>query len=264
MSTPTQAPTGLLTVLRDEWNTTLGATTHDFPDLGTHTCNEILEQISRTRTGTGRNHAAADRILHALITAAHAGDTIAERVVLQSMLPKAVSLARRSRGLIEAGGYELSSDSVTTAISAVWEAIVTYKLHNTRSVAANLGLNALHMLMDDFGTGRKETLETEQTDLDDMLWSQGVHATLEPDWGDSAFHDMVTVLTWALDTEALTRDDVRLIAKYYLGDNPGVDERKALADELEVTPGALQRQVSRLRVKLMTAVQDHIREHGSW
>ena len=75
------------------------------------------------------------------------------------------------------------------------------------------------------------------------------------------FHDLVTVLTWAIDTEALTPDDVRLLARFDLGE---LHERDELAEDLGIGRASLTRRVYRIRVKLMEAVQAHIRENGTW
>lgn len=256
MSTTAPAQTGLLEALRIEWSGSLTDRAHDFPGIGTRSCGELEVEL---KAATGREQ---DRLLHALLTAGHDGDALAERVLLQHMLPKAVHLARTCRGL---RALTLSDhtpvDAVSTAIGAMWESIRRYPLNRVEKVKANIGMDALLIVNKSMSPGDPGEHATEDVHLEQVLQDQGKSAALEPEWGDDTFHDLVTVLTWAIDTEALTPDDVRLLARFDLGE---LHERDELAEDLGIGRASLTRRVYRIRVKLMEAVQAHIRENGSW
>ncbi|ODU06743.1 MAG: hypothetical protein ABS81_03780 [Pseudonocardia sp. SCN 72-86] len=256
MSTTTPTQTGLLEALRTEWSGSLTDREHDFAGIGIRSCSELELEL---KAAAGREQ---DRLLHALLTAGHDGDALAERVALQHMLPKAVHLARTCRGL---RALTLSDhtpvDAVSTAIGAMWESIRRYPLNRVEKVKANIGMDALLIVNKSMSPGDPSEHVTEDVYLEQALQEQGKSATIEPEWGDDTFHDLVTVLTWAIDTEALTPEDVRLLARFDLGE---LHERDELAEDLGIGRASLTRRVYRIRVKLMEAVQAHIRENGTW
>lgn len=246
----------LLDRLRTEWDDSVSGRTHDFAGIGIRTCRELEIEL---KAASWREQ---DRLLHALVSAGHDGDKLAERVVLQYMLPKAVHLARTCRGLRSLTVVDHSSvDAVGTAIGAMWESIRRYPLNRVEKVKANIGMDALLIVNKSMSPGDPGEHATEDIYLEQVLQDQGKSATLEPEFGDDTFHDLVTVLTWAIDTEALTPDDVRLLARFDLGE---LHERDQLAEDLGIGRASLTRRVYRIRVKLMEAVQAHIRENGTW
>lgn len=252
--TLTAAP-GLLTRLRQEWDHHYAALPHELSDRGEFTCGEIAAQLRAAAVDE------ADAILHQLLVSAHAGDKVAERIVLNHMLPKAVHYARTSRA-IRSMCTSGSVDAVGTAIGAMWQAIAQYKLERTSRVHATLGLNALNLIT----TSIAHSPATCGSPVDDEYLEYAIHDidgtdSLESQWGDDSFNDLVTLLRWAIDTDTLTPDEVKLLAGFDLGT---LDDRQRLADDLHVNRDSLTRRVYRIRRKLLTAVQEYIRTHGSW
>lgn len=244
---------GHLTQLTNEWTERYYSRMHDFGDLGYVHVGQLEEHIHSA------SRDEANRILRTLIELGHAGDKLAERLVLQVMLPKASALAKTCTGLRALTHVEAQ----WSAVGAMWEAVRTYPLHRTSSVVGNLALNALEIIRRDYRApapkGFEELTVTDE-DLESLL-NDGAPEADEPTWGDTAFHNLVKVLTWAVETGTLTRDEVAILGRIELGE---AHERDSLADELELTRAALDKRVWRTRVKLMDAVRDHIRTHGRW
>jgi hypothetical protein len=256
MSTYAPTHTGLLETLRTEWSGSLSDHNHSFPGIGVRNCGELERELKAARGGE------QDRLLHALLGAGHHGDTLAERVALQYMLPKAVHLARTCRGLRALTLTDRTPvDAVSTAIGAMWESIRQYPLNRTQKVKANIGMDALLIVNKTMSTGAPGEHTAEDTTLEQLLQDQGAAASLEPKWGNNILHDLVTVLSWAIDTETLSPDDVRLLARFDLGEP---HERDQLAETLQIGRNSLTRRVHRIRTKLTTALQSHIRDNGSW
>jgi hypothetical protein len=244
---------GYLSTLCLEWDRDFADRAHDFGSLGILDCG-ALETVLHTASKVD-----ADRQLHVLLSQAASGDKIAERVVLQVMLPKTAQLARTCACL-----RSLSpADAAWSAFSAMWEAVKTYPLHRTRSVAGNLGLNALAVINESLGLPRNHVDEVGVPDEDlEAKMNEGTEArSAEPEWGDSSFHDLLKVLTWAADTGTLTRQEISILARADLGEE---SDRESLADELQSTRAALSKRVWRIRTKLMEAVHEYVQVNGRW
>lgn len=247
---------GVLGGIVSEWESRYSTKTADFGSLGTRRAGELEEamhNLPKAETNTA---------LHELLTLEHAGHELAGRLVLQLMLPKVAHLTRSCTGFQEQRVPIWERSMV--ALEAMWEAIHTYPLRRTNSVSGNLSLNALAIITKSHGTYRDpRNMEVPFSGefIEDILNEEAPNAADEPSWGDSAFHDLVKLLTWAVDAEALTRDEVSLLARFDLGEQ---DERTALAEELELTPATLSKRVWRIRTKLIEAVREHIRTFGRW
>ncbi len=77
--------------------------------------------------------------------------------------------------------------------------------------------------------------------------------------------DLAEVLAWAHETRTLDRDEVRLMVSYYLADERDISSnREAIAHELGLSPAALQKRASRIRLRLIAAVKQHIADVGRW
>lgn len=245
--------TGYLSTLCIEWDRDYAGTLHDFGMLGILECGPLEESLHRVSKSEG------DRLLHALLTLAVDGDRVAERLVLQAMLPKTAQLARTCACL-----RSLSpADAAWSAFSAMWEAVKTYPLHRTTSVAGNLGLNALAIINETLGLPRNHVDEIGVSDEDlEAKMNEGADAqSAEPEWGDSAFHDLVKVLSWAAETGTLARDEISILARADLGEQ---SDRSALANELGASRAALSKRVWRIRTKLMEAVHEYVQVNGRW
>lgn len=257
-SLTSRAP-GLLTALRDEWDRSYTQLPHHIAGIGDVVCGELTAQIR----AAGEDE--RDRLLHALLVAAHDGDHVAERILLHHMLPKAVHYARTCRALrsISSTGHD-SVDAVATAIGAMWQSISTYRLTNAHHVQGNLGLNALNIINGSLDAGSQD-LPVDDDYLTKAVHDNGGSHGIEPEWGEDSLHDLVTLLSWAIDTDTLSPDQVRLLARHDLAER---DEREAVRDtlaaELGIARGSLTRRVHRIRLKLVEAVQAHVRTHGAW
>jgi hypothetical protein len=245
--------TGYLATLCQEWDQDFAERIHDFGPLGIIECGRLVDTVHAAPKG------GSDRQLHALLTLAAAGDSVSTRLLLQVMLPKTVQLARTCACL-----RTLSpEDAAWSAFSAMWEAVKTYPLHRTTSVAGNLGLNALALINETLGLPRNHVDEVGVSDEDlEAKMNEGADAqSTEPGWGDSSFHDLVKVLTWAADTGTLTRREIGILARADLGEET---DREALAEELGSTRASLSKRVWRIRTKLMEAVQEYVLVNGRW
>lgn len=258
-STAIQTP-GLLTQLRTEWAATGSRTIN--VDGAERSADELLTLL-RAAAGTPEQ----DRLLHQLLIAGHDGNELAERIILQLMLPKAVHLARTCAALRDIKGRDnVSQDAVAIAIGAIWEQIRTYKLHRTtKRIHANIGLNALHSITEI--TAAESVILEPETLQESIENSQPLEHV--DDWNPDAWatdnaravEDLAFVLRWAIDTQTLSPTEVRILARYDLG-TPA--DREDLADELEVKRDSLNRRVHRIRGTLIEAIQTHIRTHGGW
>lgn len=125
----------------------------------------------------------------------------------------------------------IEPDAAWSAFSAMWEAVKTYPLHRTASVASNLGLNALAVINKTLGLPRNhvDVIGVSDEDLEAKMNESADAQSAEPEWDDSAFHDLVKVLSWAAETGTLTRDEISILARADLGED---EDRNALADEL--------------------------------
>lgn len=247
---------GVLGGIVSEWENRYAGRTADFGSLGTRRAGELEEALHNLPK------AKTNAALHELLTLEHSGHEIAGRLVLQLMLPKVAHLSRSCTGFKwqEVPVWERS----TVALEAMWEAIHTYPLRRTNSVSGNLSLNALAIITKAYGSykdPRSVDLPVDGVMLQ-VLHDESTPITAdEPSWGDTAFHDLVKLLTWAVDAEALTKDEVALLARFDLGEP---SERVQLAEDLELSAATLSKRVWRIRTKLIDAVREHIRTFGRW
>lgn len=236
--------TTLERALLDEWNTTLATTSHLFGDLGELTCDEAIDLIRRPQPAEDR-----DRVLLTLLELNHAGDEIAGKVILKSFLALAFRLARTSAST-RAIFRHSPTDATATTIGTLWEVIHTYPMERTHSVAGNIRWECVKRLTEEFGSHVDAELTVEDEILEHL--SPG-HQDEDP------FRDLVTILTWAIDSGTLTRDEIQLLVRIELADRPS-EEREIAADDLGVSRETLNKRVSRIRAKLMKAVCGDIQE----
>lgn len=230
--------------LFDEWNAIHAHTLHDFAELGELTGEEAVTLIRQTQIAEDR-----DRLLVTLLTLEHAGDTFAGRVLLKSFMPLALRLAS-SCSSMRSLWQNSPADARTATIGVVWEVIHTYPLHRTSSVAGNLRGETLKALGRWFGSeSRTDELTVEDEVLEKMVGADDT---------DDVFRDLVTILTWAIDSGTLRRDEVQLLARIELAEGDPGEARDAAAEELGISRETLNRRVCRIRTKLMHAVSGDI------
>lgn len=251
MSTLTAAPRNTsptLLAIESSWEQmALRSSAGAFPSLGELPLVELHQHFNRKTTTLEWK----DAVLRELLAAGVAGDELALHTVVRLYLPKAVKFARSCAAL---RGMELD-DAIATSVSAIWQAARTYPIHRASSPSSNLHLNALSIITG--GAAKDAELTVEDDYLEARLNLENHEPT--PD------EDLAEVLAWALETRVLDRDEIRLMVRYYLADEAALaDNREAIADELGVSPTALQKRASRIRIRLIEAVKSHIATVGRW
>ena len=263
-STAHETDFSVLDLLNREWQTRYATATYDFDGLGCMTGAELVQHLSARDVPK----ADQDARLHQAITLSHAGRTpaaqAAGRAVLQRMIPSAVRLAATCTALVSIS----TDEAIGTAVSCLWQAIQCYPAHIRRSVQGTLQLDTLNLINSSEGFVRRarrrmDVVPTEDSTLDVLADREG-----EIDYelgasvtGDRSFDDLVRVLTWAIDTKVLEREEVSILARADLGD---AGDRAELAKDLGCTEGTMNKRVWRIRTKLVNAVRSYVAEHGSW
>lgn len=227
--------------LNDEW-----ADTHSRRSIPLHyrplTGAQALARINSL------SKSERDRFMLELLELAQQGNTTATRTLLQAMLPKAIRNARTARALRE----ETVQDAVSISISAMFTSIATYRVDTWRSsVAAVLGLKAIGII--NGASTSVETFSGYETDEIEALVNDSFDDTeRDPFEAESTpFHAIMKVLSWALDSGVLSREEVQILANFELGDRR---ERAELVERMNTTREALRKRALRLRQKLGQAI----------
>lgn len=227
--------------LFDEWNATHGHSTHLFGALGELTGEEAVQLIRQPQSKESR-----DAILLTLLTLEHDGDTFAGRVLLKSFMPLALRLPSSCSSTRDLWRHS-PADARTATIGVLWEVLHNYPLHREANVSGNIRLETIKLLDRSYGN-KLDEISVDDDTLEYLVNEDDVYA------GDDTFRDLVTILTWAIDSETLRRDEVQLLARIELAEGDPRDARKLAADELGISRETLNRRVSRIRTKLMHAV----------
>ncbi|WP_116947863.1 hypothetical protein [Jiangella endophytica] len=171
----------------------------------------------------------ADQILLALLRLAQTGDSLAGRTVLQLMLGKAVRIATTRAGRDTRPALE------HTAVAALWTTIATYPIERRPAkVAANIAMETLRAV-----TGELTHQLTETPTSPDLLAADLMELT--PSERTTADHELLDLLTWAVDEGTITAADATLILDIYTP-APGTDGGAAAAARHGLTwPAARQR-----------------------
>lgn len=252
----TDLATGVLGGVVAEWNRRHANRGAVFGSLGFRNAGELETEIHNLPK------AATDSALHELLTLEHSGHELAGRLVLQLMLPKVAHFTNRCTGFTAL--RMPIAERQQASLEAMWEAIRTYPLRRAKSVSGNLALNALALITKEYGTYLSDQPELSIGDeevLQSLADREAVAESSEPAWGDSSYDELVKLLSWAVESDALTRDEVSLLARFDLGEQ---DDRAALATDLNVSPATLIKRVWRIRTKLVSAVRTHIETFGRW
>jgi hypothetical protein len=219
-----------------------------FPSLGTVPLAELHTHFNHRTT----TKAWKEQVLLELLAASTTGDELALRTIVRLFIPAAVSLARSSATLRN----HSRQDALAMAVSAVWEAARTYPIRRSRKPIENLYMTALSILSGGRGTGITE-YPVEAFFFEDQIHPDAHERTAE--------QELAEVLAWALESGALTQDEVRFLVSYFLADDSDTKgARGDLATRLGVSRSALEKRASRLRSKLVDNVQSHIRVEGRW
>lgn len=194
----------------------------------------------------------ADRLLLGLVRLAQAGHQLAARVVLQAMLPKLARMSRTTRP--SSNDNRRRSDRAHIAVATFWEVIYAYPVSRRRTrVAANLALDTLHRLTTDLRRPPADIpMDPEETA--GRLASTPEENTAHPAGTPSPDADLLEVIAWALDVEAISPDEATVLVRVYLP-SAGDSSRAALAERMGISQAALRQRTSRARRRLIAAVR---------
>ena len=239
-----------------------------------------------------------DAVLHTLLSVAQSTDptaTLAARIVLQLMIPRAVAVARGQQQLGE------RRDRDTVAVSCLYEVIRGYPLRRRRHVAANLAMELLAAVRRaalaetctvvdqdpglvpwgliwpaaaDAGTGRGgDRTSARQRGDGPPAHRPGRRQSAEPQTRThretSPSEQLVRLLIWAVQTEVLDRADADLLARRYsppsrlLCTEPGRSGPRSVADaalvaaEVGLSPATVRARCSRAIRRLAAAAADY-------
>lgn len=245
-------PAPLMTRLNLEWSNTHAPRVHDFGVLGVRVCGELFEEIRYLRHQARSNQntpgireeylVAEDEILIELISLARAGDRMAERTLVQVLLPAAQRMAHRVRSL----GDMDRADRVGYAITMAWEMISQYKLHLRRRVHANLTMGLLRLL-----SPKKTQNDLVVADCTAPVSDEVLEAVAG---GWSGPEQPIEVLaarlfSWGVENGIVTREETALLARVTLGEEKQTD----IARELGVSVDCINQRVKRSRQRLRVA-----------
>jgi hypothetical protein len=237
MTTTLLRTTPLVTQLNTEWATVASR----LVDCGADGCRTGADLLAAIRQSSG---AEQDALLHTLLMLGRDGNTRADRVVLQALIPAAQRIAQRVRGL----EYMDRSDRAGYAVGAAWESIRTYRLHLKDRVMANLTMNMLHFLTPKPTANERLIAARTVTVSDELL--ETVSATSAPEPTPEV--ELANVLAWAIDTRVLTRAEVELLIRASLGDQT----HAVIAAEMGMRIEGLRSRLTRIRKRLATAAQN--------
>jgi DNA-directed RNA polymerase specialized sigma24 family protein len=236
MTTTFLRTTPLVTQLNSEWATVAGRLI-DCGGYGDRTGADLLAAIRQSKG------AEQDALLHELLRLGREGNTAAERVVLQALIPAAQRIAQRVRGLEQMD----RADRAGYAIGAAWESIRGYRLHLRVRVMANLTMNMLRLLAPRPTANERLVAARTITVTDQFLESVSATATPDP----SAEVQLAGVLSWALDAGVLTQEQVALLVRAALSDQ----SHSVIAAEVGLSLEGLRSRLKRIRKRLSTAAQ---------
>lgn len=210
-----------------------------------------------------RDRAEADRVLLALLTAHHAGDYTAGRLVLQCMLSAVARIAGRCKHR-----FDDLEDATTEATAAMWSAIATFDLTCTQGIATKLWSRCFDAL-----ASRKVRAHAPRTheipadhDTMDALGSSVLSPAVDD--GDSILGttgEVLEVIAVGLDAGVLTPDEASLLTRLYAPDpslpeyaelaDPRGNYQRMVANELGQSFDAMRKRASRAVKKLALAVE---------
>lgn len=186
-----------------------------------------LEDVESVVAGAGGEQ--ADRILLALLRLVRSGDSLAGRTVLQLMLGKAVRIATTRAGRDTRPSLE------HTAVAALWTIIATYPIdRRPAKVAANIAMETLRAVTTELTHQLSETPTSPDDLAADLM-------PLTPSERTTADHELLDLLTWAVDEGTITAGDATLILDIY-SPAPGTEGGAAAAARHGLSwPAARQR-----------------------
>lgn len=236
MTTTFERTTPLVTQLNSEWATVAGR----IIDCGVYGRCSGADLLAEIRNNHG---AEQDALLHTLLRLGHDGGTAADRVVLQSLVPAAQRIAQRVRSLEDLD----RADRAGYAMGAAWESIRTYRLHLQERVMANLTMNLLRFLTPKPTANERLIAARTITVSDEFL--ETVATAWMPELAPEV--ELANILTWAVNTRVLTRNEVALLVRATLGEQA----HATIAADMGLSLEGLRSRLTRIRKRLSTAAQ---------
>jgi hypothetical protein len=199
-----------------------------------------LGDIEPAVSGAGAEQ--ADRILLALLRLTRTGDSLAGRTVLQLMLGKAVRIA------MARAGRDTRPSLEHTAVAALWTTIATYPIERRPAkVAANLAMETLRAVTTELTHQLSETPTSPDVLAADLL-------PMTPSGRTTADHELLDLLTWAVDEGTITAGDATLILDIY-SPAPGTEGGAAAAERHGLSWPAARQRASRAVRKVAAHVR---------
>lgn len=244
-----------------EWDRSFADIDHDFPGIGAFTGTELLALVRRVDRDAANaddadaGYARRDELHSRLISLAQDGHTGALHALMILFRPAVRSAVHRC-ALQE---YGMPADeAVDSGTSVLWESIMSYPLERTSHVAGNLRGMLLKQLSREFGFLRRQETPIDEEHLRQLADTDTHKGDSPVTPGRSALEDLVTVLSWAVSQDLVTREEVQLLARIELADDPGA-AREDTAQSLGITRETLNRRVHRIRTKLMRSISGDVR-----
>lgn len=199
-----------------------------------------------------------DELLLALVRLFQSGQQLAGRTVLQAMLPKLTKTATATNpALCTSALNTWDEDRRHITVAEFWDVMTHYPvLRRPGSVAQNLALETLHRVTGVRTPRPPVPVDTSEPDAPQNRRAHTLDSTDDPAAavdGLSVDADLLQVLTWAVNTSALTRHEAHLLATVYLPQKSC--EFAAAAAQLDLSESAVRQRCSRAARKLKAAVR---------
>lgn len=218
---------------------------------GLHATVQLLQSA-------GVSASERDAVLVGLLERAQDGDRLAGRVVLQTMLPAAVRIARAITGRPDVLGDQ--GEAFALALAALWQVVATYPVASRRvKVPANLYLDTLALVRRGHtsSTHRAALVFPEQSYADIRTAAEpGRLDAGQDDLAGPADAQLCTVLAWAVRSCVLRLDEARLLARVYGLDGAQAGAGPAVAAEQGVSWPTLRQRCHRLARRVGQAAVD--------
>lgn len=231
-----------IAALDADWSSRLASRTIQIENVPVLRGDELIDAIS------AGDVEQTDRIMLALLRAAHNGEADATTIILRAMRRAVLATATRVRRTVRLP----LDEAVDLALSAMCQAIAEYRIDTWRSSATvNLSFQARkHMHVDiEARSGNATAISTDPADIEALM--DATDSTEE----EHPFRSIMHVLSWAADNGILTREEIRILANWELGT---ATERAALSVELNVSQQTLRKRSFRIKKKIHDAVVDSI------
>jgi hypothetical protein len=219
---------------------------------GLPTLDDVLSLIADADT------AVRDAVLLALIKAAQAGDVLAGRTVLQTMLGKAVRVAGTVARRDDVRGDQ--EEASARAVAALWQAIATYPVAlRPARVAANLALDTVAVAQRGHTGSSHFRRSYRELPLADV---GSVGRAVQHDDGPDDVRgpvdaQLLTVLAWAVRAGVLDLADAQLLVQVYSVDEHGrAADGRAVAAQAGLSWPALRQRCRRLAHRVGAAAVD--------